>query len=319
MTDTIARTHIALGRYAEAEQTINLAIEHYVARGYEVAADEAEFMLTLAVAQRVLGASDRAQASLDSCRAICAAGDLAEIAVRVQEEQAEMHAAAGDFRAAFETHQAFHRAAEELRSAQGEARAHIRHAMFETTEARQDAERFREQARRDPLTGLHNRRYVDESLPDLITHAAATGAPLTIALIDLDHFKRINDTLSHDVGDRVLVGVAGLLSAASAERGLAARLGGEEFLVVFPDTGLADATAHLDDLRTAVSSHPWQLIGDVPVTVSIGSITTTAAASQSSLLAEADRNHYTAKHNGRDQVVSNVFPDPPRRRYRDSG
>jgi len=323
LIDTIARIQIALGRYAEAEEMIDTGIRDYHARGYEVAADEAEQMLTRAVAQRFLGATARAQASLDHCRALCAAGDFAGIAVRVQQEQAELYAASGNFQAAFEAHKAFHTAADELRSVQREAQARTRHAMFETAEARQDAERFREQARRDALTGLHNRRYVDENLPALITHAANTKTPLTVAVIDIDHFKQINDTLSHEVGDQVLVSVAKLLSTTVADTGFAARLGGEEFLVVLPDTTLSGAVRHLDHIRSTISSHPWRPVtGDLPVTVSIGATTTVPTGpgtdSQSTLLAAADRNLYAAKHGGRDQVVGRLQPSGARRRYRDA-
>src|SRR5690349_9950723 len=130
--------------------------------------------------------------------------------------------------------------------------------MFETAEAREEAERFREQARRDPLTGLHNRRYVDERLPGLIADAAAAGTPLTLAVLDLDHFKHVNDTLSHETGDRVLVAVAGLLEAGVPAPGFAARMGGEEFLVVLPGLDLATAVPVLDRMRAAVGGHPWQ-------------------------------------------------------------
>jgi len=317
--DTIARTQIALGRHAEAEQTIQAGILDYHVRGYEVAADRAEQLLTLALAQRCMGATDRAQQSLDECRALCAEAELAGVAVRVKQEQAELHAATRDFRAAFEAHKAFVVAAEELRSAQREAQARTRQAMFETAEAREDAERFREQARRDPLTGLHNRRYVDEKLPELIRDAADTGAPLTIAMVDIDHFKRINDTRSHDVGDQVLIVVADLLLRTGVDHGFAARLGGEEFLVVLPGTSQVDADRHLNHVRTTIRAHDWQPVTqDLPVTVSIGAVTATSAdASQSTLLAEADRHLYAAKHAGRDRVVAGPHP-ARRRRYRDA-
>src|SRR4051794_20488211 len=144
--------------------------------------------------------------------------------------------------------------------------------MFETNEARQEAQRFREQALRDPLTRLRNRRYVDEHLPQLIDEAARTGRPVAIGLVDLDHFKRINDTHSHDAGDRVLIAVAGLLAAmVEGSNGFAARMGGEEFLLVLPDNSLGEATRRLDKLRVAIRSQIWKpLTGDLPVTVSIG-------------------------------------------------
>ena len=112
---------------------------------------------------------------------LCAEHQLAGVRVRVLAEQAELYAATDDHRAAFEEYKRFHAATEELRSTQQEARARARQAMFETAEARRDAERYREQARRDPLTGLYNRRFVDERLPQVIAAAAATHTPLTVA------------------------------------------------------------------------------------------------------------------------------------------
>ncbi|HEU4425506.1 MAG TPA: GGDEF domain-containing protein [Pilimelia sp.] len=308
--DTIARTQIALGRHAEAEQTIRASLAQFDGQGFEYTRGYAEQLLTLAMAQRCLGATGRAQESLDRCRCVCDEHGHAAVAVRVQEEQAELYAAVGSFRAAFEAHKAFHAAAEQLRSQQREAQARTRQVIFETAEAREDAERFREQARRDPLTGLHNRRYVDEYLPALITEAARTGAPLTVAMVDLDHFKRINDTLSHHVGDGVLMTIAALLRTglgAAAETGLIARIGGEEFLVVLPGAPLADATHHLERLRTTVRSHDWRaLTGELLVTVSIGAASTEDAPEpgQSALLAAADRHLYSAKRGGRDRVVT---------------
>ena len=192
--------------------------------------------------------------------------------------------------------------------------------MFETTEARQEAERFREQARRDPLTGLHNRRFLDEELPNLID----AGGPLTVAIVDLDHFKRVNDQLSHDVGDQVLVLVAKLLEtelAAVAPDGFVARMGGEEFLMVLPGTEVNDAVGQLDGVRRAVRYYDWAaLTHGVPVTVSIGvaGLQDLPNPTQASLLSTADRHLYVAKHAGRDQVVSTTPREAHLRSYRDS-
>jgi diguanylate cyclase (GGDEF)-like protein len=192
--------------------------------------------------------------------------------------------------------------------------------MFETTEARQEAERFREQARRDPLTGLRNRRYLDEELPDLID----AGGPLTVAIVDLDHFKRINDQLSHDVGDQVLVLVAKLLEtelAAVSPDGFVTRMGGEEFLLVLPGTEVADAAAQLEGVRRAVRCYDWaELTRGVPVTVSIGvaGLQDLPTPTQAGLLATADRRLYVAKHAGRDRVVCTSPRDAHLRSYRDS-
>jgi diguanylate cyclase (GGDEF)-like protein len=305
--DTIANIQISLGRYDAAEEILR---DVYDAPPWFEAHDAADAALTLAVAQRHLGALDRAQASLDRCRTLYAEHELAGVRVRVLAEQAELYAATGDHRSAFEEYKRFHAASEELRSTQQEARARARQAMFETAEARREAERYREQARRDPLTGLYNRRFVDERLPQAIAEAAAARTPLTVALVDLDHFKRINDSLSHDVGDRVLVAVADLVAAEQdgvAADGFVARMGGEEFLVVLPGVGPADAPRRLEAFRFGISSHPWAPItGELPVTVSIGAVSAVPADgdTQAGLLAEADRRLYTAKRTGRDRVVA---------------
>jgi diguanylate cyclase (GGDEF)-like protein len=317
--DTIGRILIANGRYADAEQTMRACIARHHAGHYEAAEALAEYLLTLSAAQRGLGALDRAQETLDGSRALCDERGLADVGVRVRQEQAELYAARGDFDRAFRTHKQFFAELEKLRSVQREAQARNRHAMFETAEARQEAERFREQARRDPLTGLRNRRYVDEHLPSLMADASATGEPLAVAIVDLDHFKRINDTLSHEVGDQVLRSVAKLLEAELATwapTGFAARLGGEEFLIALPGLGLAEAAAQLDDLRIAVGAHNWdELTRGLPVTVSIGVAASnkTAVTGQLALLSEADRNLYAAKDGGRDRVEAGngaLWPRP---------
>jgi diguanylate cyclase (GGDEF)-like protein len=303
--DTIANIQVGLGDYAAAERTL-LAIPGSPL-WYEIH-DLAEATLTLARAQRGLGALDRAQQSLSRCRTLCEERKLAGIQVRAMAEQAELYAATGAFEQAFLEYKRYDVAREELRSAQQEARAHTRQVMFETAQARNDAERYREQALRDPLTGLLNRRYVHENLPAAVALAAETGSPLTVALVDLDHFKRINDTLSHDVGDQVLVIVADLLRSgqrALSDTGFVARMGGEEFLVVLPGVGAGLAADRLETLRRAVRSHRWQPVtGDLPVTVSIGATTTVGDVPLATTLADADRMLYVAKNAGRDRVIT---------------
>jgi diguanylate cyclase (GGDEF)-like protein len=208
-----------------------------------------------------------------------------------------LHAARGEFARAFAAHKEYHAAEHRLVSQQRAAQARTRHAMFETAEARREAERFREQARRDPLTGLHNRRYVDEFLPVLLART-----PAVVAMVDLDHFKRINDACSHQVGDRVLVAVAGLLRDAAAP-GFAARLGGEEFLVVLTGLDDADAVRRLDTLRRTIAEQHWApLTGELPVTVSLGAATAELGSDPSPALARADAALYAAKRGGRNRV-----------------
>ncbi|HEV7965050.1 MAG TPA: GGDEF domain-containing protein, partial [Actinoplanes sp.] len=173
---------------------------------------------------------------------------------------------------------------------------------------RRISDHFREMAHRDALTGLYNRRFVDERLPALLGEALARGTPISVAIVDLDHFKRINDTLSHSTGDTVLQHIAQLLAEAAAGPDLVARMGGEEFLLAFPGVDAVDAARRCERLRLAIRAHLWQPVtGTLPVTASIG-VTTTAdgVGTMSALLAQADRNLYTAKRGGRDQVVADT-------------
>ncbi|MFI1993611.1 diguanylate cyclase [Actinoplanes sp. NPDC020271] len=300
--DTVASVQIALGHYEDAEQTVLAAITGYPDAPLEADALP-EFLLTLAITRRLLGDPGNAQQTLDLCREQCEAHGHGEILVRVMQEQAELYAATGAFRQAFTEHKRFHAAEKEVLSAAREAQARNRQALFEVNEARQEAERFREQARRDPLTGLRNRRHVDETLPALIDNATRTGVPLWAALLDLDHFKQINDLCTHEAGDRVLVEVARLLVASEPAGGFVARLGGEEFLLVVTGLDQSGTAAFLERVRATIAGHTWrEMAGDLPVTVSIGAGPAMPGDEQADLLARADARLYEAKRAGRNRV-----------------
>ena len=175
-------------------------------------------------------------------------------------------------------------------------------------------EALREQAIRDPLTGLFNRRYLDETLPRELHRHQRTGDPLTVAMLDLDHFKRFNDTYGHDAGDTVLRAVGSLLRRSLRAGDLACRYGGEELTVVLPGSSLDDARPRLDALRQAVVSLrlPHQEGILPPITVSIGMALAAAGETDAAaLLSRADAALYRAKAQGRDQVVI-ADPGQPR-------
>ncbi|GAB7041492.1 MULTISPECIES: histidine kinase N-terminal 7TM domain-containing diguanylate cyclase [Catenuloplanes] len=160
-----------------------------------------------------------------------------------------------------------------------------------------------EQALRDHLTGLHNRRHLMSGL----TRAVAADAPLSVALIDIDHFKSINDRYGHAAGDTVLIRVATLLSGATRAGELCARYGGEEFVLVLTGT---DAPARIDALRARVATTPIE-VGDgrtVTVTFSAGIAARTGPETPEMLLESADTALYAAKNAGRDRVA--LAPDP---------
>ncbi len=304
--DTIARVEMMSGRYAAAEATLRPVLEAGPSTVLDNEGDAlAECLLTLAEARRLGERHAAAQEALDAALRMADERGLQAVRARIRAEQAALYAAAGRFRDAYEEHRAFHAAATALHSAQREARARALQAVFEATEARRASEHFREMAHRDALTGLHNRRYVNERLPALLGEASVRRAPLSLAIVDLDHFKRINDTLSHSTGDTVLQQVAQLLVEAAGGPAIAARMGGEEFLLIFPDVDAAEAAHRCERLRLRIRAHGWEPVtGAVPVTASIGVTTAPdGRGTPSALLSQADRNLYAAKRGGRDRVV----------------
>jgi diguanylate cyclase (GGDEF)-like protein len=160
----------------------------------------------------------------------------------------------------------------------------------------------------DHLTGLYNRRYAEAVVAQMLPEAERQGVALSVGLADLDHFKRINDTWSHQAGDAVLQRFSDLLAAATPPDGLAVRLGGEEFLLVLNHHDPDAARQVCEELRRQVSELDWSdLVGELPVTVSIGVATVTGrTVTWSELLAEADRHLYQAKRSGRDRVVDSA-------------
>jgi diguanylate cyclase (GGDEF)-like protein len=157
---------------------------------------------------------------------------------------------------------------------------------------------------RDALTGLANRRSFELALAREIDRVARSGEPALLLALDIDHFKRVNDSLGHPGGDAVLREVSRRLQAQLRQGDLLARVGGEEFMVLLPLCGPADATALAERLRLAVASNPINA-GDqaLMVTISMGVHHLAATDTVESALSVVDRALYSAKHQGRNQVV----------------
>jgi two-component system cell cycle response regulator len=162
----------------------------------------------------------------------------------------------------------------------------------------------------DALTGLHNRRYMESHLATLVEQAHARGKPLTVLVLDIDFFKAVNDTHGHDAGDDVLREFAVRLKKSIRGIDLACRLGGEEFVVVMPDTDMAVATMVAERLRRRIAADPFPISrGErkVEVTISIGLAALTGADdSAASVLKRADQALYRAKRDGRNRVVADA-------------
>lgn len=157
-----------------------------------------------------------------------------------------------------------------------------------------------EQTRTDPLTGLPNRRAFAAALESAMTRIAGTGGPLAVAVLDVDHFKTINDVHGHDEGDRVLVALADMLRSQAAGRGLAARHGGEEFVILMPGATREEARLQCEFMRQSVGLLPIGL----PVSVSIGVASHRRGDTAGALFRRADQALYEAKRSGRDRVAA---------------
>lgn len=155
--------------------------------------------------------------------------------------------------------------------------------------------RLKELTVTDVLTGLKNRRYLEEFLPELMK-----GGETSILMIDIDFFKRVNDTFGHHAGDIVLKSLAEVLEAAIGDAGFAARIGGEEFVAVLPAVGLAKAERLAEGIRLRVEQHDWPYQS---ITVSIGVAQKATGNSLSELLQDADAALYNSKNEGRNRVT----------------
>ncbi len=168
------------------------------------------------------------------------------------------------------------------------------------------ARQLEELSARDDLTGIFNRRYFGATLDRTFDHCHRYQRPLSVALIDVDRFKHINDSFGHQTGDVVLAEVAKRFSGSVRSSDCLARFGGEEFVVLLPETQLEDAMSFGEKLRAAIASTPVPIADDraLPVTVSVGtaSLAHTQFNSPSEMIAAADQALYRAKRNGRNRV-----------------
>ena len=170
---------------------------------------------------------------------------------------------------------------------------------------------------KDGLTGLYNHRYFQERLAAEVSRSERSGKPLTLLFFDIDHFKMLNDSQGHPVGDRILAGVAEILRNSSrvsdvpakvTQTDIAARYGGEEFVLILPETSREDGHAKAERLRLAIASYPFpgreaQPGGAITVSCGLAEYPRDAADAKA-LIEAADNALYEAKRNGRNRVVA---------------
>lgn len=166
-------------------------------------------------------------------------------------------------------------------------------------------------AERDPLTGIFNRRAFITLLDKALSLGRRVEQPLSVVVVDIDHFKRINDTQGHWAGDDVLRHFIGVVEAGLRKEDVLGRLGGEEFAIIMPNTALPDAMAVSDRLRAMTAATPAvTAVGVVHYTVSMGVTLAVPGEGAEQVLHRADLAMYCAKHAGRDRVAVQLSGDP---------
>ncbi|MBJ7485505.1 PleD family two-component system response regulator [Brevundimonas sp.] len=187
------------------------------------------------------------------------------------------------------------------------ARTQIRRKRY-TDFLREKLDYSLEMAVTDALTGLHNRRYMSGQLQAFVQRANHGGDPVAVLVLDIDHFKAVNDGFGHDAGDEVLSEFAVRLATNVRAVDLPCRLGGEEFVVVMPDTSLEDAHSIADRIRRDVGSAPFRVMGGrehLTITVSVGVAASLGEGdTPEALLKRADEGVYEAKASGRNRVIA---------------
>lgn len=155
----------------------------------------------------------------------------------------------------------------------------------------------------DKLTGLKNRRFFQEKLEEQIDLYQGMGQLFSLLIVDIDHFKKINDTYGHQTGDQVLEKLAAILKAHARKEDIAARYGGEEFVLILPNADAAESQALAENLRGIIVHSHWE-VGSL--TVSIGIATVTENDSDATLIKNADQALYASKENGRNRVTHSM-------------
>lgn len=189
-------------------------------------------------------------------------------------------------------------------------------AKQEANELRQRLEHAEREATRDVLTGLYNRKYFDKAAQALYAQYGEEGAAFSVIMMDIDHFKRINDTYGHKVGDSVLNFIGHTITGSVKGRDVPARYGGEEFIVLLPATPSEDACKLAESLRKQICSKALKV---TKTQVTIGIVTVSCGVAQirdsdsvDSVVDRADQALYLAKESGRDKVMSeNDLPPIP--------
>ncbi|HEX3618481.1 MAG TPA: GGDEF domain-containing protein [Solirubrobacteraceae bacterium] len=303
--DTIAFGLMAAGKLDDAAEFAAAAVEAAPHDRVEPTT-VSMCILTQAKIERARGnlaaAVERTTAALGVARDAAAA----EAIGRTLEELSELAALAGDYKRAYEYLLERNEALDRYQTERSELHAVTLQAIYSVEVERQQRLALEALADTDPLTGLYNRRYMNRQLAQLVQE------PVALALVDIDHFKRINDRFGHEAGDNVLCRLADTLNAHARlghEGAFAARIGGEEFVLALPGIDADDALERCERVRAEVENSAWDEIApSLRVTVSVGLATQRAGGGEASvLLSRADTQLYNAKRQGRNRVLAEAL------------
>jgi diguanylate cyclase (GGDEF)-like protein len=175
--------------------------------------------------------------------------------------------------------------------------------MAEVRRQQARAQQYEAAALLDPLTGLGNRRFLEQRWPDLLSNAQRADQALNVVMIDIDHFKRVNDRFGHAIGDKVLVELAKVLRQQTRNGDVVVRMGGEEFLLVLVNTQAELAADICERLRLAVQQHDWALVADGLLITASQGVASSPPLDAAQLALRADSALYRAKEGGRNRVV----------------
>jgi diguanylate cyclase len=184
-----------------------------------------------------------------------------------------------------------------------ETRKRVQESEAKIKQLEQELEQVSEKVREDQLTGALNRRGLDEAYEREATRAQRNNAPICVALLDIDNFKRLNDTMGHQAGDQALIHLTTIIKESLRPSDVVARYGGEEFIIVLPDTGIEEAEQTIVRLQRELTKKYFLSGNDrVLVTFSAGVALRGEEESQEDLIGRADSAMYRAKQAGKNQV-----------------
>ena len=317
----LADALLATGRADEALAYYELAVQSAAQLGDR--SREADGKLQLGQALLRLDRLDDAETYLNEALELAVDTSSLKTACGVHEALARLCEAREDYAGALRHHREYHRLDKDITGETVRTRIQTLLTRLDVEQARRENEELRRadqekaellrqlrtqsralerEAQEDPLTRLHNRRSLERYLHTAFHKARAGGETLALVMLDIDHFKSINDRFTHLTGDEVLQELALLLKQHCRKGDFVARYGGEEFAVLLPHADAREAHAACEKLRLAVQNYDWARVHpDLSVTISLGAADTRTTESVQDLMRQADARLYDAKRAGRNQ------------------